>query len=190
MTQVPRTRDRGYRAASARFSSSAVAAHRRRSRSRSWATGRTSAGFVFTTNAPPRKWAHFSSTAIAASSGPECCGVDTPGTRPRARPIAWNVPGAPRPRAVPGIQPGSNTDTLIPAPAWRCNSWAEAPPLSDPSRHKVVDHPAVGRITLDCDTLVVALDDLRITVYTAEPGTEDAERLALAVVLGTQALVD
>jgi hypothetical protein len=25
--------------------------------------------------------------------------------------------------------------------------------------------------------------------YTAEPGTEDAERLALAVVLGTQALI-
>ncbi|WP_030441873.1 helix-turn-helix transcriptional regulator [Actinoplanes subtropicus] len=67
---------------------------------------------------------------------------------------------------------------------------AEAPPPADPSRRKVVDHPAVGRITLDCDTLVVAVDDLRITVYTAEPGTEDAERLALAVVLGTQALVD
>ena len=60
------------------------------------------------------------------------------------------------------------------------------PPLPDPSRRKVIDHPAVGRITLDCDTLVVALDDLRITVYTAEPGTEDAERLALAVVVGTQ----
>lgn len=27
-------------------------------------------------------------------------------------------------------------------------------------------------------------------VYTAEPGTEDADRLALAVVLGTQELVD
>jgi transcriptional regulator with XRE-family HTH domain len=67
---------------------------------------------------------------------------------------------------------------------------AEAPPLSDPSKHKTVDHPAVGRITLDCDTLVVALDDLRIAVYTAEPGTEDAERLALAVVLGTQTLVE
>jgi transcriptional regulator with XRE-family HTH domain len=64
------------------------------------------------------------------------------------------------------------------------------PPLPDASKHKVIDHPAVGRITLDCDTLVVALDDLRITVYTAEPGTEDAERLALAVVLGTQSLVD
>jgi transcriptional regulator with XRE-family HTH domain len=60
----------------------------------------------------------------------------------------------------------------------------------DPGRRKVVDHPDVGLITLDCDTLIVAADDLRITIYTAEPDTEDAERLALAVVLGTQALVD
>ncbi len=66
---------------------------------------------------------------------------------------------------------------------------AEAlPPLADPSRRKTIDHPAVGAITLDCDTLLVALDDLRITVYTAEPGTQDADRLNLAVVLGTQAL--
>jgi hypothetical protein len=66
---------------------------------------------------------------------------------------------------------------------------AETPPaMTEPSRHKTVDHPAVGRITLDCDTLLVALDDLRISVYTAEPGTEDAERLALAIVLGTQSL--
>ncbi|MQY25969.1 helix-turn-helix transcriptional regulator [Nocardia aurantia] len=63
------------------------------------------------------------------------------------------------------------------------------PPAPDPSRHKTIDHPAVGRITLDCDTLIVAQDDLRITVYTAEPGTEDADRLALAIVLGTQSLV-
>jgi hypothetical protein len=64
------------------------------------------------------------------------------------------------------------------------------PPMPDPSKRKVVDHPAAGRITLDCDTLVVAMDDLRITVYTAEPGTEDADRLTLAVVLGTQTLVE
>jgi hypothetical protein len=56
--------------------------------------------------------------------------------------------------------------------------------------HKVIEHPAVGRIALDCDTLIVTEDDLRIMVYTAEPGTVDAERLALAIVLGTQALVD
>jgi hypothetical protein len=60
----------------------------------------------------------------------------------------------------------------------------------DQSRHKIIDHPDVGLITLDCDALIVAGDDLRITVYTAEPGTQDAERLALAIVLGTQALVD
>ncbi|WP_373292828.1 helix-turn-helix transcriptional regulator [Mangrovihabitans endophyticus] len=63
-------------------------------------------------------------------------------------------------------------------------------PRPEQSRHKTIAHPAVGHITLDCDTLVVAADDLRIMVYTAEPGTEDAERLALAVVLGTQTLVD
>ncbi|WP_328616771.1 helix-turn-helix transcriptional regulator [Amycolatopsis sp. NBC_00355] len=62
-------------------------------------------------------------------------------------------------------------------------------PAQETSRHKVVDHPLVGRITLDCDTLIVAADDLRIMVYTAEPGTEDAERLDLAIVLGTQTLV-
>ena len=37
---------------------------------------------------------------------------------------------------------------------------------------------------------MVATDDVRIMVYTADPGTDDAERLALAVVLGTQPLVD
>jgi transcriptional regulator with XRE-family HTH domain len=58
----------------------------------------------------------------------------------------------------------------------------------DQSRHKVINHPHVGRMALDCDTLIVAGDDLRIMVYTAEPGTEDAERLALAIVLGTQAI--
>jgi transcriptional regulator with XRE-family HTH domain len=64
------------------------------------------------------------------------------------------------------------------------------PPAPDPSKHKVIDHPEVGRITLDCDTLLVAVDDLRISVYTAAPGTADAERLELAIVLGTQTLVE
>jgi transcriptional regulator with XRE-family HTH domain len=51
---------------------------------------------------------------------------------------------------------------------------------------KTVDHPHVGALTLDCDTLTVAGSDQRIMIYTAEPGTEDAERLALVTVLGTQ----
>ena len=63
-------------------------------------------------------------------------------------------------------------------------------PHQDFGRHKVIDHPDVGHITLDCDTLVVAANDLRIMIYTAEPATEDAERLSLAIVLGTQSLID
>jgi transcriptional regulator with XRE-family HTH domain len=54
---------------------------------------------------------------------------------------------------------------------------------------KVVDHPHVGTVTLDCDLLTVAGSDLRIMIYTAEPGSPDAERLALLAVLGTQTLV-
>ncbi|WP_091179268.1 helix-turn-helix transcriptional regulator [Microlunatus flavus] len=69
--------------------------------------------------------------------------------------------------------------------------WDSADPVvrRDGTRRKTVAHPTVGPIALDCDTLVVTADDLRLMVYTAEPGTEDAERLALAVVLGTQAFV-
>ena len=66
----------------------------------------------------------------------------------------------------------------------------ELEPHQDQGRRKVIDHPGVGRITLDCDTLIVAADDLRIMIYTAEPETEDAARLALAIVLGTQSLID
>ncbi|MEW9529597.1 helix-turn-helix transcriptional regulator [Microbispora sp. NPDC049125] len=54
---------------------------------------------------------------------------------------------------------------------------------------KTVDHPQAGAVTLDCDVITVAGSDLHIMIYTAEPGTEDAERLALLTVLGTQSLV-
>jgi len=67
------------------------------------------------------------------------------------------------------------------------DSGATAP--GETARRKVIDHPDVGLLTLDCDTLVVGPEDLRILAYTAEPGSVDAERLALAVVVGTQSLV-
>jgi len=67
---------------------------------------------------------------------------------------------------------------------------SEVGSAQDQARHKIIDHPDAGLIAVDCDTLIVAGDDLRIMVYTAEPGTEDAERLELAIVLGTQSLVD
>ncbi|MGU3411232.1 helix-turn-helix transcriptional regulator [Microbacterium sp. M1A1_1b] len=67
---------------------------------------------------------------------------------------------------------------------------AAAPAVEHSSRQKTILHPTVGPIRIDCDTLVVGPEDLRIMAYTAEPGTPDAERLALAIVLGTQELVD
>ncbi|MEU6415385.1 helix-turn-helix transcriptional regulator [Microbispora sp. NPDC046933] len=53
---------------------------------------------------------------------------------------------------------------------------------------KTIDHPDVGPLTLDCDVLTVAGADLRIMVYTAEPGTQDAERLASLTALGMPTL--
>ncbi|MCD9879482.1 helix-turn-helix transcriptional regulator [Streptomyces guryensis] len=55
---------------------------------------------------------------------------------------------------------------------------------------KTVEHPQVGMVTLDCDLLRVEENDLHILVYSAEPGTEAAEKLDLISVIGTQSLVD
>ena len=51
---------------------------------------------------------------------------------------------------------------------------------------KTIEHPQVGLVNLDCDVLSAGGSDLRIVVYTAEPGSRDAELLDLVMVLGTQ----
>ncbi|MEP7026204.1 MAG: helix-turn-helix transcriptional regulator [Actinomycetota bacterium] len=53
---------------------------------------------------------------------------------------------------------------------------------------KQIDHPEVGPLTLDCDVLTVQGADLRVITYTAEPGSGDADKLALLLVLGLQAM--
>ncbi|MGW0231472.1 helix-turn-helix transcriptional regulator [Actinopolymorpha singaporensis] len=55
---------------------------------------------------------------------------------------------------------------------------------------KTIDHPRVGPVTLDCDVLTVAGSDLRIMIYSAQPGTEDAEHLELLTVVGTQDMAE
>jgi len=47
-------------------------------------------------------------------------------------------------------------------------------------------HPLVGALTLDCQVLTAENLTERLVVYTAAPGTEDADRLALLAVVGTQ----
>ncbi|MER5888705.1 helix-turn-helix transcriptional regulator [Streptomyces sp. NPDC001941] len=68
--------------------------------------------------------------------------------------------------------------------------WSRGATAEHRAARKTIDHPLVGALTLDCDVLQVAGDDLRIMVYTAEPGSPDAERLALLSVVGTQSLVE
>jgi transcriptional regulator with XRE-family HTH domain len=51
---------------------------------------------------------------------------------------------------------------------------------------KRILHPSVGLMTLDCQILTAENLTERLVVFTATPGTEDAERLALLSVVGTQ----
>lgn len=54
---------------------------------------------------------------------------------------------------------------------------------------KRYDHPEVGRLELDCQTLLDPHQSHRLMVYTASPGTESHERLQLLAVLGGRRLV-
>ena len=51
---------------------------------------------------------------------------------------------------------------------------------------KRFQHPVVGPLALDCQVLTAENLTERLVVFTAAPGTEDADRLALLGVVGTQ----
>jgi transcriptional regulator with XRE-family HTH domain len=53
---------------------------------------------------------------------------------------------------------------------------------------KRFNHPLVGPMTLDCQILTSENLTERLVVFTASPGSEDAERLKLLSVIGTQDL--
>jgi transcriptional regulator with XRE-family HTH domain len=62
--------------------------------------------------------------------------------------------------------------------------WAAGTVGAHREDHKIVEHPGVGPITVDCDVLSDGEAELKIVVLTAEPGSEDETRLRLAVVAG------
>jgi transcriptional regulator with XRE-family HTH domain len=64
--------------------------------------------------------------------------------------------------------------------------WESRPVAVHATERKTIDHPEVGPITLDCDKLAVRGSDLLLVVYTAQPGTPDADALALLDTIGTQ----
>lgn len=53
---------------------------------------------------------------------------------------------------------------------------------------KTIEHPDLGAITLDCDSLQLPDTDQTMIVYSAEAGSPAAESLALLRVIGTQQL--
>jgi transcriptional regulator with XRE-family HTH domain len=66
--------------------------------------------------------------------------------------------------------------------------WQRAIVTERTSARKTIEHPHVGQLTLDCDVLTVAGTDLRLVVYTAEPGSPDASALELLATIGLQAM--
>ncbi|MBS44117.1 MAG: transcriptional regulator [Nocardioides sp.] len=64
--------------------------------------------------------------------------------------------------------------------------WETVPARERGARRKTFDHPVVGRMTVDCDVMTVHGSDVQIVVFSAEPGTADAEALGKAVALGLQ----
>ena len=57
-----------------------------------------------------------------------------------------------------------------------------------PEEVKRYQHPAVGRLELNCQTLVDPDQSHRLMVYTAAPGTESPEKLEMLAVIGAQSL--
>jgi transcriptional regulator with XRE-family HTH domain len=64
--------------------------------------------------------------------------------------------------------------------------WDERPANLHASARKTVHHPVVGTITVDCDVLEVVGSDLRLVIWTAEPGTADGDALRRLTELETR----
>lgn len=66
--------------------------------------------------------------------------------------------------------------------------WGSHDVTAEPGLTKTFAHPVVGPLTVRCDVLDLADRDQHLVVYTAAPGSRDAELLQLLAVVGTQRL--
>ncbi|MDD7920855.1 helix-turn-helix transcriptional regulator [Actinomycetospora callitridis] len=112
--------------------------------------------------------------------------VDEDGTRDRLDRLS-----VAQARAALGRYPGDTilrgiVDELLRTSPLFAELWALRPVEDRRVDRKSFDVPGVGRITLDCDSLDVPGDDQRLVVYSAAPGTRDAELLDLLRVVGLQ----
>ncbi|WP_439657760.1 MmyB family transcriptional regulator [Lentzea sp. HUAS TT2] len=66
--------------------------------------------------------------------------------------------------------------------------WAQGLVATHQSGHKIVEHPEVGDVDLDSDTLTTQGSNLRVVVYTPRPGTDARSKLDLLAAIGVQEL--
>ncbi|MBE2319735.1 helix-turn-helix domain-containing protein [Solirubrobacter sp. CPCC 204708] len=64
--------------------------------------------------------------------------------------------------------------------------WCEHEVRAPATTRKRIAHPQVGLIELDCQILTAENQTEMLVVFTAAPGSEDAEKLALLGVIGTE----
>ncbi|GAA3753339.1 helix-turn-helix transcriptional regulator [Streptomyces tremellae] len=65
--------------------------------------------------------------------------------------------------------------------------WEQRDVQAAPMLRKTFRHPAVGDVTVDCDTLALTDRDQHLVLYTAPQGSPDADALALLALLGPAA---
>lgn len=93
-------------------------------------------------------------------------------------------------RATTGRYPG---DPDVAALLARLNAsprfrelWSRSTVGGHESSHKLVEHPEVGEIALDSDVLTTQDTNLRLVVYTPQPGTDARSKLELLATIGVQ----
>jgi transcriptional regulator with XRE-family HTH domain len=64
--------------------------------------------------------------------------------------------------------------------------WANGEVGSHREARKIIHHPVVGPIMVDCDVLTDGDAELKIVILSATPGTDDETRFKLAVMAGVQ----
>ncbi len=88
----------------------------------------------------------------------------------------------------PGSKAAHYADLLLAESAEFRRLWDDHEVGVRPNDVKRFLHPSVGRLDLQCQSLVDPDQSHRLLVYTAAPGTESHDRLQLLSVLGTQVM--